>query len=117
MIRRPPRSTLFPYTTLFRSPEPPGHEPRAEDERQAAEPQDAFKAAVHCASPDTPRPPIGAYSASGPRTRRARSPRTRGAPALPRGGRNRATPPPDPPRPARDEGGRGAPRWGNRAEP
>src|SRR5438034_8140886 len=24
MIRRPPRSTLFPYTTLFRSPEP-GH--------------------------------------------------------------------------------------------
>src|SRR3712207_7742650 len=27
MIRRPPRSTLFPYTTLFRSGEPPG--PRA----------------------------------------------------------------------------------------
>src|SRR5215203_4885040 len=24
MIRRPPRSTLFPYTTLFRSPEPLG---------------------------------------------------------------------------------------------
>src|SRR5256885_7259320 len=24
MIRRPPRSTLFPYTTLFRSPCPPG---------------------------------------------------------------------------------------------
>src|SRR2546426_3153204 len=23
MIRRPPRSTLFPYTTLFRSPGPP----------------------------------------------------------------------------------------------
>src|SRR3712207_8812983 len=23
MIRRPPRSTLFPYTTLFRSPEGP----------------------------------------------------------------------------------------------
>src|SRR2546426_7277889 len=23
MIRRPPRSTLFPYTTLFRSPRPP----------------------------------------------------------------------------------------------
>src|SRR5258708_37536569 len=23
MIRRPPRSTLFPYTTLFRSPLPP----------------------------------------------------------------------------------------------
>src|SRR2546430_6659426 len=25
MIRRPPRSTLFPYTTLFRSPRGPGH--------------------------------------------------------------------------------------------
>src|SRR3712207_7215677 len=25
MIRRPPRSTLFPYTTLFRSAAPPGH--------------------------------------------------------------------------------------------
>src|SRR2546422_4232895 len=24
MIRRPPRSTLFPYTTLFRSPSPGG---------------------------------------------------------------------------------------------
>src|SRR2546426_5746958 len=33
MIRRPPRSTLFPYTTLFRSPwagrEPPGPSPAA----------------------------------------------------------------------------------------
>src|SRR3712207_6911348 len=26
MIRRPPRSTLFPYTTLFRSTSPPGDE-------------------------------------------------------------------------------------------
>src|SRR6266542_7074205 len=25
MIRRPPRSTLFPYTTLFRSKREPGH--------------------------------------------------------------------------------------------
>src|SRR2546422_8554821 len=25
MIRRPPRSTLFPYTTLFRSPEDASH--------------------------------------------------------------------------------------------
>src|SRR5258708_6454479 len=31
MIRRPPRSTLFPYTTLFRSPSPrcPGRSRRA----------------------------------------------------------------------------------------
>src|SRR2546422_7172195 len=28
MIRRPPRSTLFPYTTLFRSPSP-GRRPTA----------------------------------------------------------------------------------------
>src|SRR3712207_7527156 len=27
MIRRPPRSTLFPYTTLFRSPGRRGHQP------------------------------------------------------------------------------------------
>src|SRR5438309_5118610 len=27
MIRRPPRSTLFPYTTLFRSPAPPAPRP------------------------------------------------------------------------------------------
>src|SRR3712207_7746857 len=33
MIRRPPRSTLFPYTTLFRSPE----EGRADGGQQAAE--------------------------------------------------------------------------------
>src|SRR2546430_11304957 len=28
MIRRPPRSTLFPYTTLFRSPAPAQHADR-----------------------------------------------------------------------------------------
>src|SRR5260221_3464665 len=32
MIRRPPRSTLFPYTTLFRS-----HHGEQEDDRQARE--------------------------------------------------------------------------------
>src|SRR2546422_4325486 len=30
MIRRPPRSTLFPYTTLFRSRWEPGSGPRSE---------------------------------------------------------------------------------------
>src|SRR2546427_4175286 len=29
MIRRPPRSTLFPYTTLFRSRDPAPHVPAA----------------------------------------------------------------------------------------
>src|SRR2546427_9624814 len=32
MIRRPPRSTLFPYTTLFRS----HHQPRDRERRQPA---------------------------------------------------------------------------------
>src|SRR3712207_7469017 len=32
MIRRPPRSTLFPYTTLFRS-HPQRHRPRGEEDR------------------------------------------------------------------------------------
>src|SRR5256885_9470017 len=34
MIRRPPRSTLFPYTTLFRSADRPGaqrHRPHRQD--------------------------------------------------------------------------------------
>src|SRR5256885_13269348 len=30
MMRRPPRSTLFPYTTLFRSQQERGHHPRHE---------------------------------------------------------------------------------------
>src|SRR2546421_4020800 len=36
MIRRPPRSTLFPYTTLFRSPQPGpcSHRPEIMQERQ-----------------------------------------------------------------------------------
>src|SRR2546427_1542842 len=32
MIRRPPRSTLFPYTTLFRSPLPAARQPRPRGE-------------------------------------------------------------------------------------
>src|SRR2546429_2311010 len=38
MIRRPPRSTLFPYTTLFRSVEErrPGHLPAEDQGRRVA---------------------------------------------------------------------------------
>src|SRR5258706_5021866 len=45
MIRRPPRSTLFPYTTLFRSCEPSRHrcqhpeEPEREDEAPGGRPE------------------------------------------------------------------------------
>src|SRR3712207_7059148 len=34
MIRRPPRSTLFPYTTLFRSHPPPPPRPARGEERK-----------------------------------------------------------------------------------
>src|SRR3989442_10280926 len=37
MIRRPPRSTLFPYTTLFRSPLPRTESSHAELERARAD--------------------------------------------------------------------------------
>src|SRR5438874_5196660 len=36
LIRRPPRSTLFPYTTLFRSRRPPGHHPDTRCRRRQA---------------------------------------------------------------------------------
>src|SRR2546425_5286512 len=35
MIRRPPRSTLFPYTTLFRSPRGHGHPDRLPERNPA----------------------------------------------------------------------------------
>src|SRR2546429_4107269 len=41
MIRRPPRSTLFPYTTLFRSPERLGRELQACSPRRARRPGSA----------------------------------------------------------------------------
>src|SRR5690348_17633271 len=46
MIRRPPRSTLFPYTTLFRSPggSPAFHSisslPRYQDQRSSSQPNE-----------------------------------------------------------------------------
>src|SRR3989442_7483329 len=47
MIRRPPRSTLFPYTTLFRSP----------GRRLAAGPGGGSGIARQRARPEGPRPP------------------------------------------------------------
>src|SRR2546422_5202865 len=37
MIRRPPRSTLFPYTTLFRSPEEDSGESRGHNRDEAGD--------------------------------------------------------------------------------
>src|SRR5256886_5330964 len=45
MIRRPPRSTLFPYTTLFRS-----HVPKLEDGPWPAFPADLMSIAIVVAS-------------------------------------------------------------------
>src|SRR2546426_10022438 len=56
MIRRPPRSTLFPYTTLFRSqerrirPDLGGHVPKLEDGPWPAFPADLMSIAFVVAS-------------------------------------------------------------------
>src|SRR3712207_7233459 len=44
MIRRPPRSTLFPYTTLFRSL---GRAREVDDDRAAGDPADAAAEDAH----------------------------------------------------------------------
>src|SRR3712207_8654743 len=46
MIRRPPRSTLFPYTTLFRSAEGGPVDQRGEAEQLVARVEDAGQAAA-----------------------------------------------------------------------
>src|SRR3712207_7383014 len=49
MIRRPPRSTLFPYATLFRSPRPPSWPPHdlAEEQAQVEEGVPGHEQAQH----------------------------------------------------------------------
>src|SRR5438034_6750317 len=49
MIRRPPRSTLFPYTTLFRSPPGPGpgDPPGGDPPPRAAPPRALFRSEEH----------------------------------------------------------------------
>src|SRR3712207_9296032 len=68
MIRRPPRSTLFPYTTLFRSPE-------ADDEPDAADPAlrapGDDQAAAGDAEPQSPGGPGGGLRERDLRGRRA----------------------------------------------
>src|SRR2546425_3814006 len=56
MIRRPPRSTLFPYTTLFRSHH--ADTERYEDREHADAHRDAR--AVHQARPHVPAEPVRA---------------------------------------------------------
>src|SRR3712207_6944017 len=65
MIRRPPRSTLFPYTTLFRS-----RDPRTPSGPQARSPG-ARGAAARRVPARVPR--LGAAARRGERERRARA--------------------------------------------
>src|SRR5256886_10367478 len=73
MIRRPPRSTLFPYTTLFRSPaaqdrRPPGDlrgEPRMREQhdelRAGREPTELRERAGAEVRASLPRPGLGVH--------------------------------------------------------
>src|SRR3712207_8985043 len=51
MIRRPPRSTLFPYTTLFRSPPPASRAAAAGCRGRAARRSGAAGSRAPCAPP------------------------------------------------------------------
>src|SRR2546429_6273860 len=59
MIRRPPRSTLFPYTTLFRSHNAPAHNARARMRHRLGTARQAplLMSARPAALPSAPRPP------------------------------------------------------------
>src|SRR2546427_5392815 len=82
MIRRPPRSTLFPYTTLFRSPLPRAQRPPPGTARGIGLPRTRGS---------VPRPA---------RAGRDRLPGDARAPrAAPRGRKTAAPPPPPPPPP------------------
>src|SRR2546426_2023184 len=58
MIRRPPRSTLFPYTTLFRS-QRPGRAPRGRLARAARAGDSASDAGGDAGAPRAPAAPCG----------------------------------------------------------
>src|SRR3989449_6637563 len=62
MIRRPPRSTLFPYTTLFRSARRSGDLRRDLPPRRSEDPRDRRARGDRC--------PAGRRAAPGPRSRR-----------------------------------------------
>src|SRR3712207_7352692 len=74
MIRRPPRSTLFPYTTLFRSLGPPVRPARRVDEQRRRRvhrvPAEQDRQGVRAeADPHAPR--AGVHARAGPVTTRA----------------------------------------------
>src|SRR5205823_6279840 len=93
-IRHPPRSTLFPYTTLFRSP-PPLCAPPAPCPCCRVPTAPALRGARYAVTRPPPRPaPLRSAGASCPPARRT----GRGHPAhpAPRAGRSPAATPPVP---------------------
>src|SRR3712207_6998827 len=74
MIRRPPRSTLFPYTTLFRSAVPQAAPGRAAERRQRAQPAQPALLRPEALRPHARRP-LQAQQAPRPR-HRPRDPRS-----------------------------------------
>src|SRR3712207_8852192 len=58
MIRRPPRSTLFPYTTLFRSEAPGVAQPVGVDLRAGAAAPDERVVVGHAVGPPAGRPRV-----------------------------------------------------------
>src|SRR2546430_7118630 len=70
MIRRPPRSTLFPYTTLFRSPSLPAS-PAAD--RRCTSSRQRCAAPWHVSARCSPPPGRCDIGASPPRCRLSRS--------------------------------------------
>src|SRR3712207_7498918 len=62
MIRRPPRSTLFPYTTLFRSTYAKGNAPVLAEQSTSEEFQGSQSGATGVLGPDAPTGTGGAGS-------------------------------------------------------
>src|SRR2546428_9225927 len=82
MIRRPPRSTLFPYTTLFRSPPGSGSTPRSPSPRGP-------EGLLPTTRPSTPSSALAEGTRASETNRRSSSGgRSCGDPQLPRGRRH-----------------------------
>src|SRR5256885_5058845 len=110
MIRRPPRSTLFPYTTLFRSRAEQGGTGISERENEARSARSGGEPARGPADAALDAGPHGAGPVRAPALRRGAG---GGAPAA--GGRGGGWGPPAPPLVPR--GTPAARRWGGGAAP
>src|SRR2546430_14449485 len=100
MIRRPPRSTLFPYTTLFRSVFEPSDDALGMVRGGGTQVMKDFSAVAPPPRPGPPLPPAAAPSPAAP-------PASPPPPRPPAKGRPRSQRPASPPGPGqRPQGGR-----------